>query len=107
MKTNPAKHKTELCKNFSELGRCPYGSKCRFAHGAHELVVLPTPKTCKKKKCNGFWQKGTCSYGVRCQFGHDEVRQDTKALLLGMQSTVEGVSEFRQSKLMWLLGSSI
>lgn len=35
LKTNPLKHKTELCKNFSELGMCPYGNKCRFAHGAH------------------------------------------------------------------------
>ena len=32
-KTNPAKHKTELCKTFSELGCCPYENKCRFAHG--------------------------------------------------------------------------
>ena len=34
-KTNPAKHKTELCKTFSELGYCPYENKCRFAHGKH------------------------------------------------------------------------
>ena len=35
LKTNPAKHKTELCKTFSELGCCPYLHKCRFAHGKH------------------------------------------------------------------------
>ena len=75
LKTNPAKHKTELCKNFSELGRCPYGKKCRFAHGAHELVNVPSRQTFRKKKCHGFWEKGFCSYGTRCQFGHDEVKQ--------------------------------
>jgi len=32
-KTIVAKHKTELCKTFSELGYCPYERKCRFAHG--------------------------------------------------------------------------
>lgn len=41
-KTNVLKHKTELCKTFSELGYCNYGQKCRFAHGKHELVSLPT-----------------------------------------------------------------
>lgn len=71
MRTNPVKHKTELCKNFSELGRCPYGVKCRFAHGDHELVGARVVKTFKKKNCNGYWQKGYCTYGVRCQFGHD------------------------------------
>ena len=74
-KTNPAKHKTELCKNFSEAGKCPYGRKCRFAHGVNELISAPALKTFKKKRCNGFWQKGFCSYGIRCQFGHDEVKQ--------------------------------
>ncbi|MCB0371215.1 MAG: hypothetical protein KDD45_17820, partial [Bdellovibrionales bacterium] len=71
LKTNPAKHKTELCKNLSETGRCRYNQKCRFAHGAHELVTVPHIRTFRKKKCNGFWQKGCCSYGMRCQFSHD------------------------------------
>ena len=31
------KYKTELCKTFSETGKCPYGFKCRFAHGKEEL----------------------------------------------------------------------
>ena len=84
LKTNPAKHKTELCKNFSELGRCPYGYKCRFAHGTEELVFSAPVKTFRKKKCNGFWQNGQCSYGVRCQFIHDHVKKETKSLLLGM-----------------------
>ena len=35
LRTNPMKHKTELCKNFPENGYCPYAKKCRFAHGSH------------------------------------------------------------------------
>lgn len=27
------KYKTELCRTFEEKGACPYGQKCRFAHG--------------------------------------------------------------------------
>jgi len=32
-----AKIKTELCKNFMNLGRCEFGVKCSYAHGGHEL----------------------------------------------------------------------
>eukprot|EP00759_Apiculatamorpha_spiralis_P052477 PhF_6_TR572/c1_g2_i1/m.587 len=39
-----ARYKTSLCKSFMETtafgtrrGSCPYGSKCLFAHGEHEL----------------------------------------------------------------------
>ena len=29
--------KLELCRKFTELGHCPYGRKCKFAHGFQEL----------------------------------------------------------------------
>ncbi|KAJ2818936.1 hypothetical protein IWW50_005638, partial [Coemansia erecta] len=32
-------YKTRLCQRFSELGECPYGEKCQFAHGEAELRV--------------------------------------------------------------------
>ena len=35
VKTNICKYKTEMCKNFSENGFCPYTEKCQFAHGYH------------------------------------------------------------------------
>lgn len=35
VKTNICKFKTEMCKNYSEMGFCPYRNKCQFAHGAH------------------------------------------------------------------------
>lgn len=31
------KEKLELCKKFIDYGFCPYMSKCKFAHGSHEL----------------------------------------------------------------------
>jgi len=30
-------YKTKLCKNWSNTGSCPYGWKCQFAHGNHEM----------------------------------------------------------------------
>jgi hypothetical protein len=84
LKTNPLKHKTELCKNFSEFGRCPYARKCRFAHGAQELIRTPLRTCFRKKKCNGFWQNGTCSYGVRCQFSHEDRQWEVPAVLIGI-----------------------
>jgi hypothetical protein len=101
-KTNPLKHKTELCKNFSELGRCPYNKRCRFAHGVHELVQLPSAQSFRKRRCNGFWKNGYCSYGKRCQFGHECVEWDTQAVLEALQSV--HVPAFRNgSKLLSLL----
>lgn len=77
-KTNLIKFKTEICKNYSEMGYCPYRSKCQFAHGQHELVQ--TAKNVKKayrtKKCKSFWEEGTCRYGFRCQFLHYETELD-------------------------------
>ena len=35
------KRKTEICKNFSIHGVCSYGTRCKFAHGNHELTVKP------------------------------------------------------------------
>lgn len=84
LKTNPAKHKTELCKTYSELGYCPYDRKCRFAHGKQELVTMTAKQTLKNRKCNGFWKNGCCSYGMRCQFGHAELTWEGRSALLGL-----------------------
>ena len=77
LKTNICKFKTEMCKNFSENGYCPYGEKCQFAHGAHELVAVcgQGKRRCEKKKCRSFWQKSMCGYGTRCQFSHCEKKE--------------------------------
>lgn len=71
-RTNACKYKTEICKNFSEMGSCPYRSKCQFAHGSEELLqTAPAPrKAYRTKKCKSFWESGVCRYGFRCQFLH-------------------------------------
>ena len=54
------KYKTELCKTFSDTGICPYGDKCRFAHGKEELFnscryygqsALPSAPLCCRWQC--------------------------------------------------------
>ena len=65
-------YKTELCKQFLSRGYCPYGRKCRFAHGTNELIKKIHRANYKKEKCKSFYENGYCSYGSRCQFRHDE-----------------------------------
>jgi hypothetical protein len=90
--TNACKHKTELCKTYSLLGYCNYGDKCRFAHGAEDLVRVRVSQqgANKGRKCNGFWRKGSCCYGVRCQFGHARLDWQDKCCLLGLETLVSG-----------------
>lgn len=66
------KYKTELCKKFQSTGKCPYGYKCRFAHGKEELISKTQGINYKKKPCKTFNEKGYCPYGSRCSFRHDE-----------------------------------
>merc|ERR1719320_1617834 len=63
--------KTAICSKWKELGSCPYGEKCRFAHGLREL--RKRPKRHKKFNyvtCKNFLE-GCCTYGLRCRFSHD------------------------------------
>ena len=66
------KYKTELCQKFQTTGKCPYGYKCRFAHGKKELLRKNKSKNYKKLPCKTFYQKGYCPYGSRCNFRHNE-----------------------------------
>ena len=66
------KYKTELCKKFQNTGYCPYGFKCRFAHGKEELITKSQVANYKKRLCKTFHEKGYCPYGTRCNFRHDE-----------------------------------
>lgn len=66
------KYKTELSKKFQSTGKCPYGHKCRFAHGKEELISKTQGANYKKKLCKSFEEKGYCPYGSRCNFRHDE-----------------------------------
>ena len=69
------KYKTELCKNWVEKGKWSYSVRCRFAHGAHELVQPQAEREIedyKSKPWVVFQEKSYCPYGVRCLFIHEE-----------------------------------
>jgi hypothetical protein len=67
-----SKAKSSLCKNFTEKGFCPYGSKCQFAHGPQELRInMEHNRSYKTKGCHAFAKKGYCCYGDRCNFKHE------------------------------------
>ena len=34
-----SRRKTKLCNKYNTPGGCPFGAKCSFAHGEHELVA--------------------------------------------------------------------
>ena len=51
------KYKTELCKKYQSTGKCPYGHKCRFAHGKEELLSKTQGVNYKKKQCKTFYEK--------------------------------------------------
>ena len=73
-KTDKTKYKTEMCKNWIEVGLCRYGNKCQFAHGDLELMGKATPINAKykSKTCTTFQERLFCPYGKRCLFRHED-----------------------------------
>uniref|UniRef100_A0A8C5KAI6 mRNA decay activator protein ZFP36 n=1 Tax=Jaculus jaculus TaxID=51337 RepID=A0A8C5KAI6_JACJA len=69
--TSAARYKTELCRTFSESGRCRYGAKCQFAHGLGELRQANRHPKYKTELCHKFYLQGRCPYGSRCHFIHN------------------------------------
>lgn len=89
-----------------ELGVCGYESRCKFAHGSHELLKNKQANMkYKTKECDNFRKHLCCQYGTRCNFIHThashieavpEARTDVLLLLLR-------TSKHRGSRLMCLL----
>ncbi|XP_002762143.4 mRNA decay activator protein ZFP36 [Callithrix jacchus] len=69
--TTSSRYKTELCRTFSESGRCRYGAKCQFAHGLGELRQANRHPKYKTELCHKFYLQGRCPYGSRCHFIHN------------------------------------
>ena len=72
-----SRYKTELCRPYQEYRVCKYGDKCQFAHGIHDLRILPRHPKYKTELCRTYHSTGFCPYGPRCHFIHnlDETRQ--------------------------------
>ncbi|RWS08525.1 Zinc finger protein 36: C3H1 type-like 1 [Dinothrombium tinctorium] len=81
---HPSRYKTEICRQYTELGHCEYADRCLFAHGLFELRPLPNrhPKH-KTEKCTAFHETGFCTFGPRCSFIHSKV--DAEEVLLSLQ----------------------
>uniref|UniRef100_UPI00398F49AB mRNA decay activator protein ZFP36L2-like n=1 Tax=Pristiophorus japonicus TaxID=55135 RepID=UPI00398F49AB len=65
-------YKTELCRRFAMSAGCKYGDRCQFAHGLHELRLLPRHPKYKTEYCRTFHTLGFCPYDSRCHFIHEE-----------------------------------
>ena len=62
--------KTEICARWI-AGKCHWGDRCQFAHGAHELQQRPRHNKYKTALCKTFVATGgECPYGQRCHFIH-------------------------------------
>ncbi|XP_039367003.1 mRNA decay activator protein ZFP36 [Mauremys reevesii] len=93
-----ARYKTELCRTYSETGRCRYGTKCQFAHGAGELRSLSRHPKYKTELCHKFYLHGECPYGSRCHFVHypEERGLAASPQLLRQSLSYTGVPAARQ-----------
>lgn len=69
---NTQLYKTELCVSFIKMGLCPYGTKCQFAHGEHDLKKVERPANWRSKPCVNWAKFGSCRYGKRCCFKHGD-----------------------------------
>jgi hypothetical protein len=68
-KTNTL-YKTEMCRNWAEMGECRYGRSCQFAHGKRELRTVHRHGQWKTKTCLA-WLNGGCTYGSRCCYARE------------------------------------
>jgi hypothetical protein len=91
------RYKTELCRPFTETGKCKYGDKCQFSHGIKELRILMRHPKYKTEYCRTFHTTGYCPYGPRCHFIHDihEARTTTNA----NDTTIRRHSDIRTNQL--------
>ena len=58
-------YKLKMCRNWESSGRCNFGAKCNFAHGASELS-----HGARELLCHSWVAEGRCTYGDDCRFQH-------------------------------------
>lgn len=85
-KFNPL-YKTELCRNWTEMGNCRYGRTCQFAHGRSEM--RPGSRNCQSKsKICVAWLNGTCTFGSKCCYAREFSFPAKQTPNLNLQSSV-------------------
>ncbi|CAF1259468.1 unnamed protein product [Rotaria sordida] len=91
------RYKTELCRPFTETGKCKYGDKCQFSHGIKELRILMRHPKYKTEYCRTFHTTGYCPYGPRCHFIHDI--HEARTMTNTNDTTMRRHSEIRTNQL--------
>jgi hypothetical protein len=107
------RYKTELCRPFTETGKCKYGDKCQFSHGMKELRLLMRHPKYKTEYCRTFhtskqeicsqsfnffsnYIAGYCPYGPRCHFIHD--MHEARTAINANDSTLRRHSDVRTNQ---------
>lgn len=71
------KLKSRLCGFWRDLGTCPYGNNCTFAHGHAEIntprgmTIQATFELYAATNCRIFHKNLYCKLGKRCFFRHE------------------------------------
>ncbi|KAK3036715.1 hypothetical protein RJ639_030539 [Escallonia herrerae] len=68
--------KTELCNKWQQIGECPYGDNCQFAHGIEQLRPVIRHPRYKTEVCRMVLAGDHCPYGHRCHFRHTLTEQE-------------------------------
>jgi hypothetical protein len=97
-----AKVKTELCRNFETEKGCPFGDRCNYAHGAHQLKYtklidleragLIDVEIFRTHACSCWVATGACPFDQRCSGLHDpRVEGSSLQWLPHAETVVNGV----------------
>jgi hypothetical protein len=93
-----SRYKTELCRHYEELGDCPHGQQCLYAHGQQELIPFRgRHRKFKTQLCKAFHCEGFCSFGPRCSYIHS--KPDPETILKSIRMTADkklNIKEFHE-----------
>eukprot|EP00560_Eucampia_antarctica_P008742 CAMPEP_0197826332 /NCGR_PEP_ID=MMETSP1437-20131217/3306_1 /TAXON_ID=49252 ORGANISM="Eucampia antarctica, Strain CCMP1452" /NCGR_SAMPLE_ID=MMETSP1437 /ASSEMBLY_ACC=CAM_ASM_001096 /LENGTH=478 /DNA_ID=CAMNT_0043426727 /DNA_START=746 /DNA_END=2179 /DNA_ORIENTATION=+ len=99
-----AKVKTELCRHYATEKGCPFGDKCNYAHGEHELKYtklmdldragLIDIEIYRTHPCPTWIATGACPFDSRCSGLHDpRIRGNSKSWLPHAETLMNRIGE--------------